>query len=216
MVAPVSGEHATRIVRMFHYSRTTVRNSQLHLGVFMDGRLEGAMQFGPPLDKRNALTLVRDTPWNGMVELNRMAFGPRLPRNSESRALAYALRWLRRTQPHVGWVLSYADGTQCGDGTIYRATGFLLTGIKRNTSVWRVGDRTINRVTITQKPTAETAGAASMKAIEAQGGAPLPGFQLRYIRFLDPAARERLAAPVLPYSSIADRGARMYLGRPLS
>jgi len=107
LVAPIARSDGDRTVQMFHYSRSVVRNSQLHLGVFLGGRLEGAMQFGPPIDKRKAHALVDGTAWNGMLELNRMAFGPRLPRNSESRALAVALRWLRKTQPHVQWILSY-------------------------------------------------------------------------------------------------------------
>jgi hypothetical protein len=53
-----------------------------------------------------------------------------------------------------------------------------------------------------------------MRAYIAAGWSPLPGFQLRYIAFLNPEARTRLTVPVLPYSEIACRGAGMYLGRP--
>ena len=49
-----------------------------------------------------------------------MAFSDRLPRNSESRALAIAFKMIRKHYPHIEWVISFADGTQCGDGTIYR------------------------------------------------------------------------------------------------
>ena len=65
-----------------------------------------------------------DTPWNGFLELNRLAFADWLPRNSESRAIGYALRWLRATYPWLQWIVSFADATQCGDGAIYRASGF--------------------------------------------------------------------------------------------
>ena len=135
-VAPVSAQAAITIVRRVHYSGKVVNNSQLHLGVFLAGRLEGAMQFGPSLDKRKIQGLVSGTPWNGFIELNRMAFSDRLPRNSESRALGVAFRLLRKHYPHIQWVVSFADGTQCGDGTIYRASGFVLTGVKKNTQVW--------------------------------------------------------------------------------
>ena len=135
-VAPVSRADADRVVRRFHYSGKTVANSQVHLGVFIAGRLEGAMQFGPSLDKRKIIGLVEGTRWNDFIELNRMAFGPALPRNSESRALAVAFRLLRKAYPNLEWVVSFADGAQCGDGTIYRAAGFALTGIKRNNQIW--------------------------------------------------------------------------------
>lgn len=135
-VAPIRATDAAALVRRVHYSGKIVQNSQLHLGVFLNGRLEGAMQFGPSLDKRKIQGLVDGTAWNGFIELNRMAFSDRLPRNSESRALGVAFRLIRKQYPHIEWVVSFADATQCGDGTIYRASGFVLTGIKRNNQIW--------------------------------------------------------------------------------
>ena len=44
----------------------------------------------------------------------------------------------------------------------------------------------------------------------------IPGFQLRYIYFLNPAARERLTVPVLPFSKISDMGASMYKGEKIT
>ena len=115
IVKPISAKDAAALVRSVHYSGKVVQNSQLHLGVFLDGRLEGAMQFGPSLDKRKIQGLVRDTGWNGFIELNRMAFSDRLPRNSESRALGVAFRMIRKHYPHIEWVVSFSDATQCGD-----------------------------------------------------------------------------------------------------
>ena len=112
-VAPINAADANTLVRRVHYSGKVVNNSQLHLGVFLDGRLEGAMQFGPSLDKRKIIGLVEGTGWNGFIELNRMAFGERLPRNSESRALGVAFRLIRKHYPHIEWVVSFADATQC-------------------------------------------------------------------------------------------------------
>ena len=51
-----------------------------------------------------------------------------------------------------------------------------------------------------------------MKAYQDAGFEPLPGFQLRYIYFLDPSYRARLTVPELPYSEIERRGAGMYKG----
>ena len=101
-VAPISRADADRVVRLLHYSGKVVPNSQLHLGVFLGDRLEGAMQFGPSMDKRKTLGLVRGTPWNGFLELNRMAFSDRLPRNSESRKAARAYFTFRSTSPAYG------------------------------------------------------------------------------------------------------------------
>lgn len=139
-MAAITRQDADRVIKKLHYSGKVVNNSQLHLGVFLGTRLEGAMQFGPSLDRRKLLPLVAGTQWNGFLELNRMAFSDNLPRNSESRAIAVAMRLLRKTFPQVEWVVSFADATQCGDGTIYRASGFVLTGIRANKTIWAAPD----------------------------------------------------------------------------
>ena len=259
IVKPISAKDACKIVQSLHYSGKTVQNSQLHFGVFMDGRCGGAMQFGPSLDKRKMLGLVEGTLWNEFIELNRMAFADWLPRNGESRALGFAFRWMRKQYPQLKWVVSFADGCQCGDGTIYRASGFVLTAIKTNNQIWeapsgevfcdtsirpgiggerererakQVFSRTsltdgrskqqqqqqakeiISRTTTTKGQHILETGASSMKQYKDAGWKPKEGFQLRYIYFLDPTARERLTVPILPFSEIDRRGAGMYKGKP--
>jgi hypothetical protein len=210
MVKPISGADARRVVQAVHYSGKTVNNSQLHMGVFLNGRLEGAMQFGPSLDKRKMQGLVENTPWNGFLELNRMAFSEALPRNSESRALAVAFRLIRKHYPHVQWVVSFADGAQCGDGTIYRASGFVLTSVKENSTLIQLADGSIGaNVTYSKGSHILKTGGAKMPA----GAKKLSGFQLRYMYFLDPTARERLTVPILPFSKIDEMGAGMYRGK---
>jgi hypothetical protein len=44
------------------------------------------------------------------------------------------------------------------------------------------------------------------------GAAPLAGFQLRYMYFLNPSAKDRLTVPILPFSEIQRQGATMYKG----
>lgn len=266
ILRPISRQDADALVKRVHYSGKVVNQ----------GRLEGAMQLGPSLDKRKIMGLVGGTGWNEFIELNRMAFSDALPRNSESRALSIAMRMLKKHAPQLQWVISFADATQCGDGTIYRAAGFVLTGIKENDQIWVApeADARFSRVSLTDnrshteqakareilsrvtatkgkhithtvaatsgygvggglnlqaKPRTEhsaslrpgigaqghaatTGGGSSMRAYIEAGWKPLEGFQLRYIYFLDPTARERLTVPILPYSEIERRGAGMYKG----
>ena len=265
ILRPISRQDADALIKRVHYSGKVVNNSQLHIGVFYQGRLEGAMQFGPSLDKRKIVSLVEGTGWNEFIELNRMAFSDALPRNSESRALSIAMRMLKKYAPQLQWVISFADATQCGDGTIYRASGFVLTGIKENNQIWvapdgekaprlvltnlnpgsgrdkyvdkylgETGTRKastsltaqgskggrqqqnealrLSRVTATKGGNILETGGASMKVFKEAGFRPLEGYQLRYIYFLDPTARERLTVPILPFSEIERRGAGMYKG----
>lgn len=203
-VAPIKAADANRLVQRMHYSGKVVPNSQIHLGVFLGGALEGVMQFGPSINKKGTMNIVEGTSWNGFIELNRMAFSERLPRNSESRAIAVAMRLLRKTYPHLEWVVSFADGTQCGDGTIYRASGFVLTDIRVSDAL-RVDPATGQTMHVIQAHHLK-------RSKEFRGWKALEGYQLRYVYFLNPAARERLTVPAVPFSKIDEMGATMYRG----
>lgn len=212
IVKPISSRDANKIIKALHYSGKVVNNSQLHLGVFYDGRCGGCMQFGPSLDKRKIVGLVKGTLWNEFLELNRLAFADWLPRNGESRCIAYAMRFIKKNYPWMKWIISFADGTQCGDGTIYRASGFYLTGIKVNTSIWEMPNGTkfndiewkntktqkniISRTIMTKGAHINESGGASMRPLIEIGARALRGYQLRYIYFLDPTAKDRLTVPM--------------------
>lgn len=210
----ITAQQANDVVKRFHYSGKVVPNSQIHIGVFYMGKLEGAMQFGPSIDKRRVSMLVEGTAWNQFVELNRMAFGPALPKNSESRALAVAMKILRKHAPNLKWVVSFADGTQCGDGTIYRAAGFLLTQIKPNKQMLLWRGQVIAKKTLDNENYPRINGKYYSRYLIENGDAiPLDGFQLRYVYFLDRSWADRLKVPVLPFSEIDRLGARMYRGQ---
>ena len=239
IVMPVSAKDASLLVKKVHYSGKVVQNSQLHLGVFLNGKMEGAMQFGPSLDKRRMQGLVANTKWNGFIELNRMAFSDALPRNSESRALSVAFRMIKKAYPHIEWIVSFSDGAQCGDGTIYRASGFVLTGIKKNNSIWEApsgesfsrtsltdhssinqknkAKMVISRTTVTKGAHAMSqGGGASMRLYKDAGFKPIEGFQIRYVKFLNEDAINRLTVPILPFSKIDEMGAGMYRGEKIT
>lgn len=210
-IAPISSQDAAALVKRVHYSGKIVMNSQLHLGAFLGGKLEGVMSFGASMDKRRIVGLVRDTKFNDFLELNRMAFTDRLPHNSESRALSVAMRIIRKQYPNIEWVVSFADGTQCGDGTIYRASGFVLVHINKNKTLLRMPDGSI----VADKTLGDKPGPKGMHGASyarSQGATPLAGFQLKYVYFLNPAARARLTVPEVPFAAIAAAGAKMYKG----
>lgn len=204
VIKPISAKAANELVKRVHYSGKVVPNSQLHFGAFLDGKLEGVMQFGPSMRKDLIRPLVEGTAWNGFLELNRMAFSDRLPRNSESRCMAVAFRLIKKHYPHIEWIISFSDGSQCGDGTIYRASGFVLTQIKENSQI-RINPKTGEAM---QSMAAFHAG----ESRNFSKWEKIKGFQLRYIYFLNPAARQRLTVPILPFSSIDEMGAGMYKG----
>jgi len=203
-VKPIAAKDANKIIKSLHYSGKVVPNSQLHFGIELDGHWGGAMQFGPSMVKKNMMGLVEGTGWNNFLELNRMAFADWLPRNSESRAIAYAMRYIKKHYPHIKWIISFADATQCGDGTIYRASGFLLTDIRESDSLRRNPET--GEVMHTMQ------AYHLMLKEEFKNWEKLPGYQLRYIYFIDPEWSDRLNVKSLPFSDIEKMGATMYKG----
>lgn len=199
---------ANRFVKQYHYSGKVVPNSQLHFGAFLDGKLHGVMSFGASINKKGTVNLVSGTGWNEFIELNRMAFDDVLPKNSESRCIAIAMRLLRKNAPHLKWVISFADATQCGDGAIYRASGFKLVGIVENSSL-RLNPTTGEPMHVIQ--------AHHLKlSKEFRNWKPLVGYQLKYVYFLDKSYEAKLTVPILPFSEIDKIGAGMYKGEKIT
>lgn len=149
----IPSQIANPYIRAHHYSGKNVNNSCLHFGAFLDGKLHGVMSYGPSIDKAKMLGLVEGTQWNECLELNRMAFDDYLPRNSESYCISKTLKMIKQKAPQVKWVISFADGCSCGDGTIYRASNFILTDIKVNQNlVLLPSGEKIHKMTIESQP----------------------------------------------------------------
>ena len=228
IVKVIPANIANNFVRKVHYSHKVVANSNVHFGAFIDGNLHGVMSFGSSLDKKKIQCLVKNTGWNEFIELNRMAFDDYLPANSESRCIAIAMKLLKKNAPQIKWVVSFADGTQCGDGTIYRASNFVLTGIKENKTILQfpTGDK-IAGMTIEAnfdlpiiKKQCDFLGIEHKYRTRTEwiklGAKYLSGYMLRYIYFIDKSYKERLTVPIIPFSEIDKIGAGMYKGEKIS
>lgn len=217
---------ANPFMKRHHYSGKVVNNSCLHFGAFLDGKLHGVMSYGPSLDKSKLIGLVEGTKWNEFLELNRMAFDDYLPRNSESRCIAQSIKLIKKNAPHVKWIVSFADGCSCGDGTIYRASNFVLTMIKPNEALAELpnGEK-IHLMTLQSnpaRPRPELGGKSFYDVtggkydfptyVKAAGGKIIKGYQLRYLYFIDKSCREKLTVPEIPFSKIDEIGAGMYKG----
>ena len=169
------------------------------------------MSYGSPFMKTKVLSMVKNTGWNEMLELNRMAFDSFLPKNSESRCIAISIKLIKKYAPQIKWILSFADGTQCGDGTIYRASGFVLTGIKKNKSIIKLASGEIVAAMTYNK---------GKNILKQRGRAGIPkdakklkGYMLRYIYLIDKNCK--LNVPIIPYSEIEKQGLKMYKGKKI-
>lgn len=206
IVKVIPSKLANEFCKKHHYSGSVMMNSTLHFGCFLDGKLHGVLQYGNSIDKRNCIGFVNtgmsvNEGWNSFLELNRMAFDDYLPKYSESRCIAITIRLLKKNAPHVKWILSYADGTQCGDGTIYRASGFKLYGINKNSTIYEMADGSSKAKHGTSK--ADFTGAKKRQ-----------GNQFRYIYVIDKTCKVTLEE--IPFKKIDELGAGMYKGKKIT
>ena len=206
IVKVINSKVANDFVKKTHYSGKVVPNSTLHFGCFLDNKLHGVMQYGPSINKKGTINLVEGTGWNEFIELNRMAFDDYLPKYSESRCISISIKLIKKNAPQIKWIISFADGTQCGDGTIYRASGFKLVGIVNNTAL-RMNPKTGEAMHVIQ--------AHHLKmSSEFRNWKPFKGKQLKYIYLID--KNMVITKEVLPFTEIDKQGAGMYKGKKIT
>jgi hypothetical protein len=215
IVKVIPAKIANEFVKKYHYSGKVVPNSILHFGCFLDEQLHGVLSYGSPMVKKNVIQFVENTKWNEMLELNRMAFNDYLPKYSESRCIAISIKLIKKNAPHIKWILSFSDANLCGDGTIYRASGFHLIGVNKNTSTYQMPNgEVVCSLTSSAHRTKESNGKSGTNWIKDNGGKKLDGFQIRYIYLIDKT--NKITVPILPFSKIDEMGAGMYKGKKVT
>ena len=218
IVKVIPAKIANEFVKKHHYSGKVVPNSQLHFGCFLDGFLHGVMSYGPSINKKGTINLVENTGWNEYLELNRLAFDDYLPKYSESTCIAINIKLIKKNAPQIKWIISFADGTQCGDGTIYRASGFMLCGISVSGQIFNFDGNVVHGKVLWDKSlvTGWTVSDKEINILRDKGHTMerLSGNQLKYIYLIDKTCK--ITVPILPFSKIDEMGAGMYKGKKVS
>jgi hypothetical protein len=181
------------IISFFHYSKKVFLTSFIHLGIFIDLKFVGVLQFGRfgqiPLKHKWVEAETKEC-----LELNRMWLADAAPKNSESKALSYALKYIKKVYPKVKVIQSFADGRLGKKGVVYQAANFEYFGyiwssfyeldgeifhqkafsVKKNNSFKRVGHRKAEAIVHRHK-------------------------QYRYIFFIDKRLRKTMKLKKKPY-----------------
>lgn len=214
---------ANEFIMNHHYSGKIASTGLINFAAFLDHKIIGVCQWGRPINKYLHLNIVENTKWNDFLELNRLVCIDNTPKNTESRFISVCLRLLKKNAPHIKWVMSYADATQCGDGTIYRASGFKLITINESKQLYILpnGDK-IHLMSLqggnysTKRKQMFKLGYTNPKKYitDVLGGKLLIGKQLKYIYLLDNTCK--ILVNVMPFSDIDKYDAGMYKGKKIS
>ena len=195
-VALIPYQQAREMVVKHHYSRRFVNNSYVNLGVFIDGQILGVMQFGYTLTPKFVSKICRNTTSTQYLELNRMWLDDLAPRNSESRAISFAIKFIKRACPTIRWIQSFAD-ERCGRlGVVYQAANFLFIG-SHFCDFYELDGDTYHDMLLTTQKKGGTRGVYLRANFDRAVKRRLR--QFRYIFFVQPKYRRDLVRPVLPY-----------------
>ena len=180
-----------------HFSHKIYNGSYIHLGVFSQGALLGVLQYGYAMNPASQAGVVAGTARDEYLELNRMWLDDCLERNSESRALSYSIKYIKRKYPKIQWIQSFADERCGGFGIVYQAANFLFVG-EHIATFWRL-DGVWYHNTLATAHNGKQGRAGDYLQANIERATRHEFRQFRYIFFLKNHARRRLLKKVLPY-----------------
>ena len=198
VIKPISHSITRQICIKKHYLHSYPGGSVLNFGIFASEHLLGVAVLG--VGPANLHCLFRDAQGHQVLCLSRLWLSDKLPHNSESRFIGVVLRSLKKYSG-LKFLVSYADPTQGHLGTIYQATGWLYTGLSQATPLYDVGDgkarhsRSLSHAFGTHSLEHFSCHGIQVKLVPQQA-------KHRYVYFLDPAWREMLRVPALPYPKL--------------
>ena len=94
-VKEINRNKANDIIIQNHYSGKIYNATYIHLGVFINSNLVGVLQYGYAMNPASADKIVTGTELDQYLELNRMWLHDDAPRNSESKAISYSIKYMK-------------------------------------------------------------------------------------------------------------------------
>lgn len=126
-VKQIDKQTAREMIINNHYSHKMGSNHGLYnFGIFRDNKLMGVASYGYMMNPK-CKVFESDNPNGMMIELNRMWIDDELGHNAESFLISTSIKLLKKINPDIVAVQSFADG-RLGCGTIYKASNFKYYG----------------------------------------------------------------------------------------
>ncbi len=198
-IKEINRNKANDIIKQNHYSGKVYNATYIHLGVFHKKDLFGVLQYGYAMNPNSCGSVVEGTEKDQYLELNRMWLNDVLPRNSESKAISYSIKYIRGKFPKIKWIQSFADERCGGFGIVYQACSFLYYG--EHTSVfWELDNVIYHNIQMTvSKESKRYAGEAKKLQQNKEKAIKHELRQFRYIKYLDKRWESKCLLKELPY-----------------
>ena len=142
---------ANDIIVKNHYSKKFYNATYIHLGIFIKNKLIGVLQYGYAMNPASQESVVCDTKIDEYLELNRMWLSDEAAKNSESKAISYSIKYIKRKYKKIKWIQSFAD-ERCGKfGVVYQAANFKYYG-EHESLFWYLGNEIYHNSLMTRNP----------------------------------------------------------------
>ena len=195
-VKEVKRDLANKVIVENHYSKKYYNASYIHLGVYMDKQLVGILQYGYAMNPTSQGSVVSETDKDEYLELNRMWLDDVAPRNSESKAISYSIKYIKRKYPKIKWIQSFAD-ERCGKfGVVYQAANFKYFG-EHSAVFWTLDGEVYHNSLMTRNPSLSKSAAYIQKNKDRATCETLR--QFRYIFFVDKRWEKKVLLTEKPF-----------------
>ncbi len=181
-VKEIDRDKANDIIKKNHYSHKIYNATYIHLGVYMDSELVGILQYGYAMNPASQASVVSDTEIDEYLELNRMWLDDSVPRNGESKAISYSIKYLKKRYPKIKWIQSFADERCNKFGIVYQAANFQYYG--EHTTRFYTLDSIVYHKSLMERNPSLSKSAATLQAGKARATSE-DLRQFRYLYFID-------------------------------
>ena len=195
-IKEIERDKANKIIIKKHYSKKVYSATYINLGVYMASKLVGILQYGYAMNPASCGSVVEGTEMDQYLELNRMWIDDIAPRNSESTAISYSIKYIKNRYPKIKWIQSFADERCGGLGIVYQACSFNYYG--EHTSLFLTLDNKIyHKRLMTRDPKLSKSAAFIQANKERATSQELR--QFRYIKFIDQSWKKKCLHKEKPY-----------------
>lgn len=180
-VKEIDRDLANKLIVENHYSGKFYNATYIHLGVYKDGDVKGVLQLGYAMNPASQESVVINTGIKDYLELNRMWLHDDCPKNSESMAISFAIKYIKKKYNNVRWIQSFAD-ERCGkNGIVYQAANFGYYG-EHSSVFWTLDNEVYHNSLMTRNPKLSKSAELLQKNKERATSSELR--QFRYLYFI--------------------------------
>ena len=195
-IKEIERDKANKIIIKNHYSKKVYSATYINLGVYMASKLVGILQYGYAMNPASCGSVVEGTEMDQYLELNRMWIDDIAPRNSESTAISYSIKYIKNRYPKIKWIQSFADERCGGLGIVYQACSFNYYG-EHTSLFWTLDNKIYHNSLMTRDPKLSKSAAFIQANKERATSQELR--QFRYIKFIDQSWKKKCLHKEKPY-----------------